>query len=49
MLPKINDIVKQEKIMKRLHSKLTHIRENHIHQATSKIVETKSFRVVMVF
>lgn len=44
---KTKNIAKLEKRIKRLHSKLTHIRENHIHQATSKIVKTKPFRVVM--
>ena len=44
---KTANIAKLEKKIKRLHSKLTHIRENHIHQATSKIVKTKPFRVVM--
>lgn len=44
---KTANIAKLEKKIKRLHSKLAHIRENHIHQATSKIVKTKPFRVVM--
>lgn len=44
---KTANIAKLEKEIKRLHSKLAHIRENHIHQATSKIVKTKPFRVVM--
>ena len=44
---KTKNIAKLEKRMKRIHSKLAHIRENHIHQATSKIVKTKPFRVVM--
>lgn len=44
---KTGNIAKLEKKIKRLHSKLAHIRENHIHQATSKIVKTKPFRVVM--
>ncbi|MDF2885397.1 MAG: transposase [Clostridiaceae bacterium] len=44
---KTKNIAKLEKRIKRLHSKLAHIRENHIHQATSKIVKTKPFRVVM--
>lgn len=44
---KTKNIAKLEKSIKRLHSKLAHIRENHIHQATSKIVKAKPFRVVM--
>lgn len=44
---KTKSIAKLEKRIKRLHSKLAHIRKNHIHQATSKIVKTKPFRVVM--
>lgn len=44
---KTKNIAKLEKKIKRLHSKLAHIRENHIHQATSKIAKTKPFRVVM--
>lgn len=41
------NIAELEKKIKKLHSKLIHIRLNHIHQATSKIVKTKPFRVVM--
>ena len=44
---KTKNIAKLENKIKRFHSKLAHIRENHIHQATSKIVKTKPFRVVM--
>lgn len=44
---KTKNIAKLEKKIKRFHSKLAHIRENHIHQATSKIVKTKPVRVVM--
>jgi len=44
---KTKNIAKLEKRMKRLHSELAHIRENYIHQTTSKIVKTKPFRVVM--
>lgn len=44
---KTKNIAKLEKRMKRLHSELAHIRDNHIHQTTSKIVKTKPFRVVM--
>lgn len=44
---KTANIAKLEKKIKRLYSKLTHIRENHIHQATSKIAKIKPFRVVM--
>lgn len=44
---KTSNIAKLEKKIKKPHSKLAHIRENHIHQATSKIVKAKPFRVVM--
>lgn len=44
---KTRNIAKLEKNIKKLHNKLTHIRLNHIHQSTSKIVKTKPFRVVM--
>lgn len=44
---KTRNIAKLEKKIKRLHINLAHIRENHIHQATSKIVKIKPFRVVM--
>lgn len=44
---KTANIAKLENNIKRIHSKLAHIRENHLHQATSKIVKTKPFRVVM--
>ena len=44
---KTKNILKLEKRIKKLHLRLVHIRENHIHQATAKIVKTKSFSVVM--
>lgn len=44
---KTKNIAKLEKKIKKLHNKLAHIRLNHIHQATSKIVKAKPFRVVM--
>jgi len=44
---KTKNIAKLEKKIKKLHSRLTHIRLNHIHKATSKIVKAKPFRVVM--
>ncbi|KZL92724.1 RNA-guided endonuclease InsQ/TnpB family protein [Clostridium magnum] len=44
---KTANIGKLEKKIKKLHSKLKNIRLNHIHQATSKIVKAKPFRVVM--
>lgn len=44
---KTKNIAKIEKKIKRLHSKLQHIRLNHIHKATNKMVKTKPLRVVM--
>lgn len=44
---KTNNIIKLEKSIRVIHRKLRHIRENHIHQATFKIVKTKPSRVVM--
>lgn len=44
---KTKNIAKLEKKIKKLHSRLAHIRLNHIHKATSKIVKAKPFRVVM--
>ena len=44
---KTKNILKLEKRIKKLHRRLAHIRENHIHQATAKIVKTKPFSVVM--
>ena len=44
---KTNNIRKLEKQIKKVHSKLANIRQNHIHQATNSIVKTKPYRVVM--
>jgi putative transposase len=44
---KTNNIIKLEKQIKLLHRKLSNIRNNHIHQATSKIVKLLPYRVVM--
>jgi putative transposase len=44
---KTKNIAKIEKKIKRLHSKLQNIRLNHVHQATSKMVKTKPYRIVM--
>ncbi len=41
------NIIKQEKQIRLLHRKLTNIRTNHLHQATSKIVKTKPSTIVM--
>ena len=41
------NIIKQEKQIRLLHRKLTNIRMNHLHQATSKIVKTKPSTIVM--
>ena len=44
---KTNNIIKLEKQIKLLHRKLSNIRNNHIHQATNKIIKLKPYRVVM--
>lgn len=44
---KTNNIIKLEKQIKLLHRKLSNIRNNHIHQATNKIVKLNPYRVVM--
>lgn len=44
---KTRNIVKVEKSIRLLHRKLTNIRTNHIHQATSAIAKTKPSAVVM--
>ncbi|CAG7839615.1 IS607 family transposase ISCbo6 [Clostridium haemolyticum] len=44
---KTNNIIKLEKEIRLLHRRLRNIRNNHIHQATNKIVKTKPSRVVM--
>ena len=46
-LKKCKNYQKQCKVVKNLCRKLTNIRDNHIHQATSEIVKTKLSRVVM--
>ncbi|AFS77230.1 IS605 transposase, OrfB family [Gottschalkia acidurici 9a] len=44
---KTSNIIKLEKQIRLLHRKLFNIRNNHLHQATTKIVKTKPSRVVM--
>lgn len=44
---KTNNIIKLEKQIKLIYRKLANIRNNHIHQATNKIVKLKPYRVVM--
>ena len=44
---KTNNIRKLEKKIKQVHSRLSNIRLNHIHQTTNSIVKTKPYRVVM--
>ena len=44
---KTNNIIKLEKRIKLLHRRLYNIRNNHIHQATNKIIKLKPYRVVM--
>lgn len=44
---KTNNIIKLEKQIKLLYRKLSNIRNNHIHQATNKIIKMYPFRIVM--
>ena len=44
---KTNNIIKLEKRIKLLNRKLSNIRNNHIHQATNKIIKLRPYRVVM--
>lgn len=44
---KTKNIMKLEKQIKLIHRRLTHIRKNHLHQATNKIVKTKPSRIVL--
>lgn len=44
---KTNNIIKLERQIKLLHRKLSNIRNNHIHQATNKIIKLKPYRIVM--
>ena len=44
---KTNNIIKLEERIKLVHRKLSNIRNNHIHQATNKIIKLKPYRVVM--
>ena len=44
---KTNNIIKLEKRLKLIDRKLTNIRDNHIHQATNKIVKMLPYRVVI--
>lgn len=44
---KTNNIFKLEKRIRLIHRKLSNIRNNHIHQATNKIVKLYPYRIVM--
>ena len=44
---KTNNIIKLERQIKLFHRRLNNIRNNHIHQATSKIIKLNPYRVVM--
>ena len=44
---KTSNIIKLEKQIRLIHRRLSNIRNNHLHQATNKIVKTKPSRVVM--
>ena len=44
---KTNNIIKLERQIKLFHRRLNNIRNNHIHQTTSKIIKLNPYRVVM--
>ena len=44
---KTSNIIKLEKQIRLIHRRLSNIRNNHLHQATTKIVKTKPSRVVV--
>lgn len=44
---KTNNVIKLEDQIKLLHRRLSNIRNNHIHQATSKIIKLNPYRIVM--
>lgn len=44
---KTNNIIKLQKKIKLLQRRINNIRDNHIHQATSKIIKLRPYRVVM--
>lgn len=44
---KTSNIIKLEKHIRLIHRRLSNIRNNHLHQATTKIVKTKPSKVVM--
>jgi putative transposase len=44
---KTGNIIKLEKQIRLLHRRLSNIRNNYLHQVTTKIVKTKPSRVVM--
>ena len=44
---KTNNIIKLEKQIKKIYEKLANIRNNHLHQATSKIIKLLPCKVVM--
>ena len=44
---KTNNIIKLERQIKLVHRRLNNIRNNHIHQATNKIIKLNPYRVVM--
>ena len=46
-LKEIKNIQKQNGVIRNLHKRLTNIRNNHLHQASSEIVKTKPSRIVM--
>lgn len=44
---KTNNIIKLERQIKLIYRRLSNIRQNHIHQATNKIIKLKPYRIVM--
>lgn len=46
-LKEMKNIQKQNQVIRNLHKKLSNIRHDHLHQASSDIVKTKPYRIVM--
>ena len=44
---KTNNVIKKEKLLLKLHHRLTNIRQNHLHQITSEIIKRKPSFIVL--
>lgn len=44
---KTKNIIKLEKKIQQMHRRLANIRNNHLHQVTTRIVKTKPYRIVI--